>query len=449
MESAVEPKNTETSESTGQSQVEEKASAKQKVKKIPDLKNKKPPHLDDIYACLQCGFCKAVCPIYRETGWESLTPRGKVYILKQLIDKNSFLDKILGKRITNFLTGKGKIQLDELMRNIYRCTLCSRCETICHVEINFHEAWEEIRKWLVDNGIEPPENTIDMYKSIANSECHNPFMEPLAKRDEWYRDDYDLPDRAEVVYFPGCMTSFYEYQLLLNTMKVFTKAELDFTTLGKDETCCGAINVMTGQVDNFKDIAKANIDQIIKRGAKRVVTGCPGCYRGLKKYKKYVNYDFEIIHTTELVVELIDSGKLEFKKEFKAKNLPIVYHDPCELGRISYLEGKDLFDYPRRILNSIPGIDEVLEFPYNRMDSYCCGGGGGLKAVDYDLTTDITTRKIDEAIELGANTIVSSCPNCKAQIGIGVEMKKEEYKARGEKFKMNVMDVLDVVAKVV
>ena len=133
--------------------------------KINLVKNK-PPHLDDIYACLQCGYCKAVCPIYRETGWESFTPRGKVYLLKHLISKNSFLDKILGKKIADILTGKGKISLEEAMTKIFTCTLCSRCETICHVDIPFHEYWEEIRKWMVENGIDPPENTINMYKYI-------------------------------------------------------------------------------------------------------------------------------------------------------------------------------------------------------------------------------------------------------------------------------------------
>jgi Fe-S oxidoreductase len=77
----------------------------------------------------------------------------------------------------------------------------------------------------------------------------------------------------------------------------------------------------------------------------------------------------------------------------------------------------------------------------------CCGGGGGLKAVDYDLTTNITARKVDEAVMLEAKTIASSCPNCKAQISIGVEAKKEEMKAKGEKFKMNVMDIMDIAAK--
>lgn len=413
----------------------------------PNLVKNKPPHLDDIYACLQCGYCNSVCPIYRETGWESLTPRGKVFLLKHLIAKDSFFDKILGKKITDILTGRGKISLQELMTKIYTCTLCSRCETICHVDINFHEYWEEIRKWMVENNIKPPENTIDMYKNIADEKYKNPFMEPYSKRDEWYRDEYKLPEKATIVFFIGCMTSYHEYQLLLNTLKVFTTVGLNFTTLGNDEICCGAINTLTGQWGNFKDIANYNLNQIKKRGASKVVTGCPGCYRAFNKYRKFVDWDFKLYHTTEVVAALIKAKKLEFTKEFKEKNLPILYHDPCELGRIIEYEGRGIFNAPRYILKSVPGIDKILEFSNNHMDSICCGGGGGLKAVNYDLTTDITLRKINEAIDLGANTIVSACPNCKTQFSDAVKIKKEQMKDSDEKFKMKVMDVMDIVAK--
>ncbi|UCE37323.1 MAG: (Fe-S)-binding protein [Thermoplasmata archaeon] len=396
------------------------------------------PNIKDLYACLQCGYCRSICPVYRETGWESLTPRGKVYWLKQLSAK-SLLDKLLGRKIE--IT-------DEWMQKLFTCTLCCRCESLCHVDIKFHEFWEDARKWLVENGYGPPTAAKDMYENIKNPEFKNPFMEPTAKRDEWYKDDYDLPAKAEVVFFPGCMTSFYEYQVLLNMLKIMSKAKIDFTTLGSDEMCCGAINLMTGQFDNFKEIATYNVGQLEKRGARTVVTGCPGCLRALKKYSKYVGKsNFEVLHTTQMIDRMITEGQLEFSKDFKKKSLPIVYHDPCELGRISELEGKGIFEEPRRILNSIPGVEEVLDYPNNRMNSECCGGGGGLKAVDYELTTKITARKVDEGIELEANTIVSSCPNCKAQISIGVEAKKDEYKAKGEKFKMKVMDIADVVAK--
>ncbi len=105
------------------------------------------------------------------------------------------------------------------------------------------------------------------------------------------------------------------------------------------------------------------------------------------------------------------------------------------------------FDAPRYILKNIPGINEILEFPNNRMDSICCGGGGGLKAVNYDLTTDITIRKINEAYDLGAKTIVSACPNCKGSIGNAIKIKKEQMKEMEQDFKMKVMDVIDIAAK--
>jgi heterodisulfide reductase subunit D len=413
----------------------------------PNLVKNKPPHLDDIYACLQCGYCNSVCPIYRETGWESLTPRGKVYLLRHLISKNSVIDKVLGKKIADILTGRGKISLEEAMIKIYTCTLCSRCETICHVDIDFHEYWEQIRKWMVENGIKPPPNTIDMYNNIANEGYKNPFMEPVSKRDEWYRDEYKLPEKADIVYFIGCMSSYHEYQILLSTLKVFTSAGLNFTTLGTDEMCCGAINAMTGQWDNFKKIAENNVRQIKKRGATKVITGCPACYRAINKYHKFVDFNFKLFHTTQIAAILIKKGRLKFTKEFDEKNQPIIYHDPCELGRVIEYESKGIFETPRYILNNIPSINKVLEFPNNRMDSICCGGGGGLRAVNYNLTTDITQRKIDEAIELGARTIVSACPNCKAQFSDAIEIKKEKMKDSNEKFKMKVMDVLDVVAK--
>ena len=117
------------------------------------------------------------------------------------------------------------------------------------------------------------------------------------------------------------------------------------------------------------------------------------------------------------------------------------------MGRISEFEGRGIFDAPRHILKSIPGIDEILEFENNRMDSSCCGGGGGLKAGNYDLTMKIAVRKVDDALELGAKTIVSTCPNCKGTIGTAVELKKEEMKKQDQKLKMKVMDVIEIVAK--
>ena len=186
-----------------------------------------------------------------------------------------------------------------------------------------------------------------------------------------------------------------------------------------------------------------------KRKATKIVTGCPGCYRGIKRYAEYVdNFDFEVLHTTELLEDIINKDKLEFKKDFKSKNVPLVYHDPCELGRISEFEGHPIYEAPRFCLENVPGVGQVVEFPSSKRHSTCCGGGGGLKAVDFDLAAKVAVTKVDEAIEVGANSIASACPNCLAHITVGTKMKKEEIQEQGgDKFKMQVFDVFDVVAK--
>lgn len=397
------------------------------------------PNIDDVYVCLQCGYCKAYCPTGSQIGWESVAPRGKVYWLKK-INSSSWLDRLFGR----------KFEADnEWMKKLFTCTLCGRCEAVCHTDIEFHEFWEHTRKYFVEHGLKPPGGSMDMYNSIFDEKFNNPFQEPVEKRDEWYKDDYPMPKKADMVFFIGCMTSYHEYKLLLNVMKVFTAGGVNFTTLGCDEKCCGAINLMTGQFNRFDELAKHNIREVRKRGATKIVSGCPGCYRGLKRYEEYIDkFDLEVLHTTEVIADLIHKNKLEFKKEFKAKNTPLVYHDPCELGRISDFEGHPIYEDPRFILESIPGLGKVMEFPTNKRHSVCCGGGGGLKAVDYDLSAKITLTKIDDAIDIGANSIASACPNCLGQITVGTKMKKEEIAAEGGgKFKMNVFDIADIVAK--
>jgi heterodisulfide reductase subunit D len=397
------------------------------------------PNIEDVYVCLQCGYCKSYCPTGSVMGWESFAPRGKVYWLKK-ISTTSWIDRLFRRTFEPD---------EEWMKTLFTCTLCGRCEAVCHTDIKFHEFWEDTRRYLVEQGLKPPGGSIDMFNSIFDDRYWNPFQEPREKRDEWYKDDYTMPKEADIIFFIGCMTSYHEYKLLLNVLKVFTAAGINFTTMGVDEKCCGAINLMTGQFNRYDELAKHNVNEFKKRKASKIVTGCPGCYRGIKRYEEYVDkFDFEILHTTELLADIIHSGKLELKKDFKDKNKPLAYHDPCELGRISDFEGNAVYEQPRFILENVPNLGPLLEFPSCKRHSTCCGGGGGLKAVDYDVSAKITLTKIDDAIDIGASSIASACPNCLGQITVGTKMKKDEIAEKtGEKFKMNVFDIYDIVAK--
>lgn len=366
-------------------------------------------------------------------GWESYTPRGKIYWLKQLCER-SFLDKLLGRKIE---------PNDAWIKSMFTCTTCARCETYCHVDIKFSEYWDEVKEWMIENGYGPLENHKMMWDSIQ--ERHNPLGpdKPHESRDEWVRDELTPKPKADIIFYPGCVTSYNLFQLQLSILKVLNTAKVDFTTLGKDEWCCGAIQQMTGQVGKFEALAQHNVEAIEQREATRVVTGCPGCYRTLNKYSKYVGkLNFEVIHTSEFFAELIDEGKLEFKKGFKNKK--VTYHDPCELGRLS-----GIYEPPRKIIESIPDI-EFEELPHNKKDSKCCGAGGALKAIDEPLTNKIGARKVDSVIELGGvDAVITGCPNCQDHIGVAIQDKKDYYKTQGEKFKMKIMDVADLVAKVI
>jgi Fe-S oxidoreductase/FAD/FMN-containing dehydrogenase len=408
-----------------------------KIKEYSEVDPKGIMNLWDIYSCSSCNYCSTVCPVYKEKGLESSSPRGKLYELKKIIEQK----KTVVENGGNFYPS------DKWVDSMF-CTLCARCETVCQVNIQFHESWEKIREWMAKSEYGPPKNTVDMYNNIANDAFRNPFKEAYEKRNMWYKKKFQFPEKADTVYFIGCNTAYYEYQTLKNLLKIFTSAGLNFTTLGTDEKCCGAVNIMSGQNQNFEEIARYNVQQIKKRGAQRVVTGCPGCLRGLKKYKNVLGdeMDLEVVHSTQVLKELMDGGKIKFTKEFKPAKLPVIYHDPCEIGRVYEFEGKALFEEPRFILENVPGVGKALEFSTSKMDSYCCGGGGALKAVDYDLSAKISKRKVDDAILNEAKTIVSACPSCKKSTKVGVKLKKDDLKAQGQKLSMDVLDIADIIA---
>jgi heterodisulfide reductase subunit D len=371
--------------------------------------------------------------------WESNSPRGRVYTIKAILEQLEEHKKDKKKGL--------KFKMDEDFVKSTYCTLCYHCEATCMVGIKFSHMWEAIKEWATyEQGLEQPEMARKMYEFVHDPKVRNVFGEPLEKRDEWEKEDYPVKEKAEVVYFKGCSASYYEYKTLLNILKILKKAEVDFTTLGQEEMCCGAPLAMAGLTDKQKAIAKHNIGAVKKKGAKIVITACPGCLRAWRHYEHMMKMPFKVMHAVDFINDLVKSGKLTFKKPFKKG--PIIYHDPCELARIGELEGNLCYEPPRELLRAIEGMD-LIEFDKNRKHSQCCGGGGIMKAIDLPVAQRIGLKKVDEAIEKGAQSIVSACPSCNMQFGVLVNIKKDELKAKGEKLKLKVSDVLDIVAKAV
>lgn len=212
---------------------------------------------------------------------------------------------------------------------------------------------------------------------------------------------------ASVLYYVGCTTAYRRPEIARATLKILKKADVDFTVLN-DEVCCGSVFFRTGMTDIAKELAASNLQKIGDTGVETVVTSCAGCYRTLKlDYPTLVgSVPFRIIHIVELLSDLVESGRITFKRSGRDA-VRVVYHDPCHLGRHC-----GIYDEPRKILGKIPGV-EVAELEWTKDKSFCCGAGGGLKASAGDLAMAVARMRLDDALSKEADLLVSACPFCK------------------------------------
>ena len=364
---------------------------------------------NEIMACMMCGFCRAGCPVYRETTTEAKNARGRVILAY------------------NLLTGKINPS-KEMAEKFYTCTLCMNCKAACPAGVQVSEIVEAARKRLVKEGLLP-----EIHKALLNniSEYGNPFQEPAEKRTDVYPSTYK-EKKAENLLFFGCVTSYQDIQIVPNTIKILDQAGIDFATMGNEEHCCGYLAYLTGS-DKFQDFIRGNVERFSKYQAKRIITTCAGCLKTFKElYPKHSDFNIEVFHMVEYMDRLISEGKLKFDKAVSRK---VVYHDPCDLGR-----HLNIYEPPRRVLQAIPGI-ELVEFKENRNLARCCGGGGGMKAFDNELSGDIAYRRAMDAVDLGADVVVSACPSCKSSLQQAAAKLRKEKKGR-----LKVMDITELVA---
>lgn len=363
----------------------------------------KMPDIDrELMACLQCGYCIKVCPAYSQTPWESITPRGKIYYLLQLANRSP-VDRLLGRDVDIN---------PEFVDAIYNCTGCARCHTVCHVSIEFAEFWEKVRAWLVEEGAAPKPVHAKINERIAKYK--NPYGEPKEKRDAWFPADIPRAERPEVIFYAGCTASYRQQKIAQASVRVIHRAGVPLNTLGQDEYCCTSPSLRTGQWDNTYECAEKVINSTERKGATTMVTACAGCFKTITHdFKEYYSGPtFEVMHFTEYVLKLLKQKKIKFSGELKAK---VTYHDPCHLGRHS-----GVFEPPREILKRMPGV-EFVEMPHNRMDSICCGAGGGYKSAYNEFATNIAAERVKEALSTGAEIIATACPFCVLNLQHGAQ----------------------------
>ncbi len=322
---------------------------------------------------------------------------------------------------------------DEVLKNIYSCTTCKKCSVVCNSSVDTDEMVIGFRQKLFDMDMTPEVHKMAL-ENIRNK--GNPFGEPPERREE-ILEGIDKLKRSgsKILLFTGCVPSLQDIKLLPALFKIFSSAGVDYSILGSNESCCGFLAHLAGSEEDFQKCIDINRKKISKTGAKTIVTPCSGCYRTLGElYPKYTDFKYKVLHVVEFLEELASKGKLKFTTP--PKNKKVAYHDPCDLGRHC-----EVYDAPRSLLKRVPDI-ELIEFPANRENANCCGGGGGLKGFDNKLSLETAKKRVKEAIDAGAEVIVSACPTCKDNLAVGASLLRND----GER-KIKVMDLTEFLAK--
>ena len=367
----------------------------------------------ELWSCAQCGFCVTVCPTYEEIGWESVTGKGKIFIMKEL------------------LSGKEKEISPDYIARAYQCTTCGACREVCQTDIDTVEIWEKCRKIFGKMGAGPLPQHETLIKSIKSYD--NPLQQPRTSRDRWVRNaqreagvkkikDISV-EKAPILYHVGCIASFDANvkEVAYNTSYILQQAGVDFGILGKKELCCASTLKRVGDPE-FENVARKTLDLYNSLNVETVVTSCSGCFKTFKEdYPKLANINFKPMHIVELLEKLIDEGKLKFTKEV---NLKVTYHDPCHLGRHA-----GVYETPRKILKAIPGV-ELIEMEKNRESARCCGAGGGFRIAFPDIQNKISVKRVKDAEETGASELVSTCPFCYSGLLTAITSSGSKLKMR-------------------
>jgi len=353
--------------------------------------------LIEVNACARCGECRMWCPVYAQDEREEITARGKLDSLRRFVD--------------GALTESGR---KDFINALYECSACGQCHVVCPVRINTHELWEQARLSLVNAGIPQPAGQVKQLAAIK--EFDNPLGKPRNERSRWAQAAWEAgllkspvplwrERPAPVIYFAGCMASYEPalQPIAVQSARLLQEAGVDFAILGEDEPCCMSKLRRMGD-PAFPREAQKRADQFTRMGVDTIVVSCAGCYKGLySDYARFWPRPQKVVHFSQYLDRLVQEGRIHLKRRTP---LVVTYHDPCHLGRHN-----QVYDQPRRVLRSVPGV-ELVEMPRHRAFSSCCGMGGGLKTVSPEIQHKMAEARVREANSTGAEAIVTPCQTC-------------------------------------
>ncbi|MBU2601046.1 MAG: (Fe-S)-binding protein [Actinobacteria bacterium] len=329
--------------------------------------------------CYQCGLCDVVCP------WNLVRP----FSIRKIVREATF----------------GMTEVEE--EEIWRCTTCGRCPQRCPRDVQQIESGVALRRIATEFKVFPAAvQPMRTARASLMSEG-NPLGQKREDRAKW-ADGLSVKtfsEDMEILYFASCYLS-YDPRLMSvakATVKLLNQAGVSYGILGSKDSCCGESIRKTGDEDVFKSLAKQNIKSFIDAGVKKILVSSPHCYHTFKNEYPDFQVHFEVVHIAELLLDLVEQGRLELKGEYAKK---VTYHDPCYLGRHN-----GIYEEPRSLLRNVPGL-ELSEMPDSRVDSLCCGGGGGRIWMETPKEERFSYLRMEQAEGVGAEVLATSCPYC-------------------------------------
>jgi len=360
------------------------------------------------YSCSQCGYCIEECDQFYGRGWESQSPRGKWYWLREYME--------------------GREEWNQFMVDtILTCTTCELCNRRCSAALPIEPSWMKLRGKLINDD---KRMTIPPFAMMAEAlgKEGNIWAGYRKNRADWFPDDlkekHGPGKKADMVYFAGCTASYVENDIGMAGVRLLDEAGADFTYLGEKENCCGTPMLVAGNWDLFVEIMKKNVAAVKASGADTVVSSCPACdmmWRHI--YPQYaekmgIEYGITAKHYSEIVADKIRAGEFTFPDNVSGDGTTetVTWHDSCHIGRVS-----GVYEPPRDLIRALPGT-EFVEMSRHHDEAHCCGSVLTLLN-DPPVAADIGEIKLKEAMDAGATKILALCPCCEFQLRVSADAK--------------------------
>ncbi len=391
----------------------------------------------DLVTCTECGRCQEQCPAWNTE--KPLSPKLLIMALREHLFESAPV--LLGTAPAD--TPKKSLVPDVISEDIlWSCTTCGACVEACPVDIEHIDTIVDMRRYQVLMESSFPTEASAMLRNIENQ--GDPWGLGQSHRLEW-TDGLDfevpvvdgvIPEEVEYLFWVGCAGALDERarKVTQSIARLLHQAGVAFAVLGGQESCSGDPARRLGNEYLFQMQAQINVEALKSAGVKKVIASCPHCFNTLANEYKSFGAEFEVIHHSQALERLVKDKKLSPVKSFSHS---VTYHDPCYLGRHN-----EVYDEPRSVLNSIPGV-KTTEMHRHKEKAFCCGAGGARMWLEENIGKRINLERTDQALLTGADVVSTACPFCMVMIDDALKARQAEGVADESKKVLDVAQILE------